>query len=71
MGLMHKLTGSCRHVTELMSEGMDRELSWGERMHVRLHAMMCKSCIHFERQMVTLRSMSRAFSDHFSLGDKS
>jgi putative zinc finger protein len=70
MGLMHDVTGTCKQVTELISQGMDRDLSWAERLRIRLHLMLCKGCTHYEDQMAVLRNVSRAFADHFSPRDK-
>jgi len=70
MGLMHDVTGTCKQVTELISEGMDRNLSWGEKVRIRFHVMMCKGCTNYEKQMAVLRNVSRAFADHFSAHDK-
>ncbi len=51
---------SCKEVTRLVSEGLDRELRFGERVALRVHFMMCKGCRNFEEQMVRLR---RAMQD--------
>lgn len=65
MPTMHDLTGTCKQVTHLISEGMDRDLSFGERIRIRFHLMMCKGCANFDKQMGTLRAASRAFAEHF------
>ncbi|KPK08247.1 MAG: hypothetical protein AMJ64_04020 [Betaproteobacteria bacterium SG8_39] len=46
---------SCKEVTRLVSEGLDRELGFGERVALRVHFMMCKGCRNFEDQMGQLR----------------
>ncbi len=51
---------SCKEVTRLVSEGLDRELRFGERVALRVHFMMCKGCRNFEDQMARLR---RAMQD--------
>lgn len=70
MGLMHDVTGTCRQVTELISAGMDQDLSFAQRMRIRFHVMMCKGCTNYEKQMAVLRSASRVFMDRFSKGDE-
>jgi len=35
---------SCRHATEMMSQGQDRRLSFGERVSLRVHLMICVGC---------------------------
>jgi len=46
---------SCKEVTRLVSEGLDRELRIGERVALRVHFMMCKGCRNFQDQMAHLR----------------
>jgi predicted anti-sigma-YlaC factor YlaD len=55
-----KLMPSCKEVTRLVSEGLDRELGFGERVALRVHFMMCKGCRNFEDQMARL---SQAMQD--------
>lgn len=50
-----KIMPSCKEVTRLVSEGLDRELDFGERVTLRVHFMMCKGCRNFEAQMARLR----------------
>lgn len=56
----------CSKITRLVSEGLDRELSLGERLRVRMHLQLCRGCRQFEKQMASLRSMSRAFLDRIA-----
>lgn len=46
---------SCQRVHELVSQGMDRELSLSDRSKVRLHLLICSSCTNFKQQMGVLR----------------
>ncbi len=50
---------SCEEVTRLVSEGLDRRLSWTERWGVRLHQVYCLGCRRFARQIVFLRRAAR------------
>ncbi|NML28320.1 zf-HC2 domain-containing protein [Zoogloea dura] len=52
---------TCRHATRIMSEGMDRPLSLGERLQLRFHLAFCRGCRAFRRQTAFLRRASRAF----------
>jgi predicted anti-sigma-YlaC factor YlaD len=54
---------TCKQITRLVSEGLDRELSPIERIRIRFHLMMCRGCANFARQAQVLRSMSRAFAE--------
>ena len=35
---------SCREVSHLVSQGLDRKLGFGERVAVRLHLAICRGC---------------------------
>ncbi len=52
-----KLT--CKEVSHLVSQGLDRELGWGERMRVRIHLAICHGCTNFKKQMDFLRRAMR------------
>ncbi|GGX38008.1 zf-HC2 domain-containing protein [Undibacterium squillarum] len=64
MGLLIK----CREAHQLVSEGMDRPLSLGERSQVRLHLAMCDACSRFEQQMHMLRDNLRQLPEHLHTG---
>ena len=49
------LTLCCDESTRLVSESLDRELPFGERLAVRLHALSCRSCRRCRKQFVFLR----------------
>lgn len=53
---------NCRQATRIMSEGMDRPLSLGERLRLRFHLAFCRGCRAFLRQTAFLRRASRAFA---------
>jgi predicted anti-sigma-YlaC factor YlaD len=48
-----KLT--CKEVSRLISEGLDRRLGWSERVRVRIHLAICDGCTNFKKQMHFLR----------------
>ncbi len=50
---------NCKQATELMSRGMDRNLSLNRRISLRIHLMMCSGCRNFNKQMQFLRHASR------------
>jgi predicted anti-sigma-YlaC factor YlaD len=52
---------SCREVTQLISDGLDRQLPLAQRVAVRLHVMMCRSCAAYRRQLQALhRALAKA-----------
>ncbi len=58
---------SCREVSELISEELDRDITFRERLGVRLHLMMCRGCSRFLKQIRFLRRVARSFRE--SAGD--
>jgi predicted anti-sigma-YlaC factor YlaD len=46
---------SCRQVTRLVSQGLDRDLGFTERVRLRVHLAICEGCTNFSRQMAFLR----------------
>jgi hypothetical protein len=42
---------SCRHVTRLVSDGLDRRLAWGERLVLGVHLLGCPPCRRFRRAL--------------------
>lgn len=53
---------SCRQVTRLLSEELDRPLGLRERMQLRVHCWMCSGCANFGQHMQQLRMISRHFA---------
>lgn len=50
---------SCKHATELMSQGLDRPLSRSERLRLRLHLLLCLGCRRTQAQFRFLRDAMR------------
>jgi len=50
---------SCKEVTELVSQRLDRRLDFGERLAVRVHFAICSGCSNFARQVEFLRRAVR------------
>jgi hypothetical protein len=46
---------SCKQVTRLVSQGLDRELGFAERVKLRVHLAICDGCTQFGKQMALLR----------------
>ena len=46
---------SCKEASRLISEGMDRRLSFRERIVLRLHVGICDACSRFTGQLAFLR----------------
>ena len=53
---------TCKEVSRLVSQGLDRKLGFGERVALRLHLAICEGCANFSRQMAFLRRAARGLS---------
>lgn len=60
---------SCKEVSCLISQGMDRELSLVERLSLNLHLMVCDMCRNFVKHMELIRQACRRYSDGPPGGD--
>jgi hypothetical protein len=54
-----RITPSCRDVTRLASESMDRTLPLSTRIQLQLHYWICKACTEYRRQLLALRQATR------------
>ena len=52
---------SCKDVSYIVSESLDGELQWRERLRVKTHLLMCKACQRMARQMELLRTVARRY----------
>jgi hypothetical protein len=52
---------SCKDVSKLLSDGLDRKLRFSERVRLRLHLAMCSACATVERQLGFLREALSSF----------
>lgn len=48
---------SCKKMTVLISQQLDRRLTLSERCALRLHLMMCRGCRNFERNMAFMHDV--------------
>lgn len=46
---------TCKHASQLISQSLDRRLSWWERINLRLHLTLCDVCTRFQSQLQQLR----------------
>ncbi len=47
---------SCKDTSQLISESLDRSLSWRERMSISLHTLRCDMCRRYARQLRFVRN---------------
>ncbi len=58
---------NCKQASELASQAMDEKLPFRERMALKLHLLLCRSCTNFTRQLAFLREASHRFGTHHDL----
>ncbi len=46
---------SCKQASQLVSQALDRPLTWRERWALRMHLLMCAACRRFNRQLALIR----------------
>lgn len=54
---------TCKESTRLVSQGLDRELAFGERVALRVHFAICLGCRRTQRQMAFLREAVRELAE--------
>jgi hypothetical protein len=45
---------NCKQTSQLISQSLDRDLSWKERFLLKLHLLICKNCTRFGQQLKAL-----------------
>lgn len=54
---------TCKETTHLVSQGLDRDLAFGERVALRLHLAICLGCRRAGAQMRHLRRAVRKLAE--------
>lgn len=54
---------TCREVSRLASQGLDRRLGFGKRVRLRVHLAICEGCANFSRQLAFLRKAVARLGD--------
>ena len=55
---------SCKQVTRLVSQGLDRELGFADRVRLRVHLAICDGCTKFSKQLAFLRAAMAKLAEH-------
>lgn len=50
---------SCFQASQLLSQSLDRPLSWRERLSLKLHLIICEVCTRFAKQLKFMRDAVR------------
>ena len=54
---------SCKEAAWLISESIDRDLAFMQRIGLRIHLMMCKYCSRYRRQLLFIREAIQHYLD--------
>jgi predicted anti-sigma-YlaC factor YlaD len=46
---------TCKEVSAVVSQGLDRKLSVGERFALKMHLALCQACRNFVKQTAFIR----------------
>ena len=57
---------NCKEVTYMVSESLDRELPFLQRMGIRMHLFMCKFCSRFRKQLLLFTKVSQVLSTYLA-----
>ena len=63
MRLMVRVMPSCKDISALISQGMDRNLPLQKRISIRLHVSMCGLCRRYEKQLHLIREGVSHYAD--------
>lgn len=58
--LMSIFKMTCKDVYPLISEEMDRPLSFGAKIRLKLHLAICGLCVLYKKQLETLRNLAQS-----------
>jgi hypothetical protein len=53
---------TCKEVSKLVSDSLERDLPFRQRLGVRMHLMMCSMCRTYKKQTLFLRDLFAGYS---------
>ncbi len=51
-----KLMLTCKQASRIISQSLDKPLSWSDRMKLKFHLFICDACTNFNRQLRLIRN---------------
>ena len=54
---------SCRDITALVSQSLEKRLSLGERLAIGIHVTMCSRCRNFQSQTQFIRKAAHRYTE--------
>ncbi len=61
---------SCKDISRLVSESMERRLSWRKRAGIRFHLLMCRHCSRYQKQLILLQKLLRTQSESLTVSSQ-
>ncbi len=58
---------SCKEVSRLVSQSLDRKFPFWQRMGIWIHLSMCKLCRGFHKDLLNLQSAARQYADDIKM----
>ncbi len=62
-GILQILSLRCEEADRLMSDSLDRQLTWSERLALKGHQAVCRGCRRARRQLLILQQAIRKSLD--------
>ena len=53
----------CKEAARLLSESLDRKLTFWQRLSLRLHVFICRFCRHFQRDLNRFDAALQRYSE--------
>lgn len=47
---------TCKQSSQLISQSLDKSLTWSERLNLKFHLFICKYCARFYHQLHTVKA---------------
>jgi hypothetical protein len=66
-----KRTPRCPEIVRIISQGMDRPLSWRTRAMLQIHYLICGWCRRYEKQVRFIREATHEFPEHMQEASRS
>ncbi len=70
-GILQILSLRCEEADRLMSDSLDRRLTWSERVALKGHVAVCRGCRRARRQLLILQqTMRKSFESADAASDE-
>ena len=56
---------TCREISVLITQGLDKKLSFADRLAIFLHLLICLPCRNFRKQSKFIRKAAQAYVEQW------